>query len=259
MSALRLPLAAGVALMCSAPAWGQEALEQAVVRYRLYAVHGRLEASFDMALLLQSRLVDHDNFTASVAYNLAESWALELRAGYAVSQHTGLANHLAADLLARTPNGPNGQVVVVDDLSNLWEMKGNLLGGVRWAPIYGKLSLFADTSLHFQAYLWLGAGGAMLHRQSVVYCQGVSSLGACDSWLSEDRTALLGSGALGMRFFTGNWGALRLELRNYVFKDSYLVNVDRSVAQAGGTTGQPSSAPGWTNLVMLDLGITFFL
>jgi outer membrane beta-barrel protein len=259
MSLFRTPLAVVLALTLASPVLAEEALEKAVVRHRTYTVHGKLEVSLDVGIAFLPELVNHDNFTAGIGYNLSESWALEARAGYAVSGHTTLATHLASDLLARDPYGPNGQVAVANDLSNLWEMKANAVAGVRWAPLYGKLSLFGDTSVRFQAYLWAGAGVAMLHRQSVVYCSDVvdRANGICGDWLTQDRTAFLGSAALGMRFFSGPQGALRLEVRNYLFKDTYLVNIDRTVSEAGGATGQPAS--GVQNLVLFDLGYSFFL
>ena len=261
MSHARRPLLFCLSLVLSVPALGQEALEPSVVRNRLFTVHNRAELSAEVSSALVPRLVDHYNFTVAAAYNFKESWALELRVGYALSRHSNLAGHLARDLLKRDPGGPDAQVVVVNDLSGLWEMKGNLLGGVRWAPLYGKISLLADTSVHFQAYLWLGGGVGAFHRQSVVYCSQVTSQtdGSCGSWLEQDRTAPMGSAALGMRFFAGHRGAVRLEIRNYLWKDSYLINVDRAVAQSGQATGQPAASPGLTNLVMLDLGFTFFL
>ena len=75
-------------------------------------------------------------------------------------------------------------------------------------------------------------------------------------WLSADRATVLGSGAFGLRFFTGQHGALTLEMRNYIFGDRFLVKVDRSVSEAGGTTGTLSPRPGLINLVLLNVGYT---
>jgi outer membrane beta-barrel protein len=67
---------------------------------------------------------------------------------------------------------------------------------VGWAPIYGKLSLFAESVFHFDTYLALGAG----------------ILGP-----SESDATLEGSVALGQHFFLSEWIALRLELRDQMF------------------------------------------
>ena len=69
-------------------------------------------------------------------------------------------------------------------------------------------------------------------------------------------TAPVVSGALGIRFFTTQQGSLRFEVRDYAFQDSYLVNIDRTVAEAGGTTGEPARA-GITHLVLFDVGYAF--
>jgi outer membrane beta-barrel protein len=137
-------------------------------------------------------------------------------------------------------------------------MRDNLTGAVRWAPIYGKISLLAELPVHFQAYLSLGGGAGSFVRQSLVYCRQVTSRtdGTCGDWLSESRVTGLVTGAAGMRFYVSNYGAIRFEVRDYAFPDQYLVNIDRQVAEAGGVTGEPGAA-GLTHLVLFDFGYSF--
>src|SRR4051794_39138674 len=110
-------------LSTAAPAaHAQEALEQVVVRNRAHTVAGKLEVSADFGLGVFNRLTQHYDFSLSAGWNFAESFALEARAGYAVSSQTGLAQHVAQNLLSRDPNGSDGEAVVVNDLGNLWQM-----------------------------------------------------------------------------------------------------------------------------------------
>ena len=235
-----------------------ELIERVVVRNRLYTVANRIEAGLSVGFTLVNRLTDHYNFNLSGAYNLNETLAVELRAGYAYSRHTNLATQISEHLLMRNPAS---EVRITHDLSGLWEMKANGVIGARWAPLYGKISLLAEVPVHFQAYLWAGAGAGMFERQSIVYCgaQPNRADGTCpnDAWLRDEKTTWLGSAAFGMRFFTHQGGGIKVEVRDYIFPDSYLENIDRQVAESGGQTGTPAPNPGLINLVLIDIGYTF--
>lgn len=262
MKSLRVLLVAAISLASTVagaqqqPPADDELIERVVVRNRLYTPSGKIELSPTVGLTLVNRLTDHYNFNLGVAYNLSDTLGFEVRGGYALSRHTGLARQVSEHLLMRDPTR---EVRVTDDLTGLWEMKGNGVLGVRWAPLYGKISLLAELPVHFQAYLWAGAGAGMFDRQSIVYCAGGvnRSEGTCENWLRDSKVTWLGSAAFGMRFFTHQGGAIKVEVRDYLFPDSFLEGIDRAVAETGGATGTPATNPGLTNLVLVDLGYTF--
>lgn len=247
--------AAAPAGKIDAPA--EDVVEKVAVRNRLYHVGGRFEVSPHFSFMVLNQLTDHYNFNVGVAYNVSDTLALELRGGYALSRHTGLAKQVSEQLLQRNPTN---EVKITDDLANLWEMNANGIVGVRWQPLYGKLSLLADLAVHFQAYLWAGAGGATFKRESIVYCTGgvQRSTGECgNGYRTDSKAGPIGSLAAGLRFFTHQSGGIQVELRNYLFPDSYLVNIDRTIAERGGDTGTPAPSPGLTTLWMIDLGYSF--
>lgn len=251
-------LAVGIAVLGAATgASAQEAFETTAVRHRLYDMKGTLEIAPFLGTQIFGRLTRHQMLGVGMAYDFADSFAVEARAGWALSGHTGLADQIEQELVQRDPS--QGDLALVDDLSGLWELRGNLIGGIRWAPIYGKISLFAETPLHFQTYLWLGGGAGVLHRQSVVYCRQVLSreAGTCGSELEENRVAPVVSAAFGFRFFAGKHGSALLEVRSFVFKDRYRINIDRTVAESGGSTGTFTGSPGLTQVLMIDLGWAF--
>lgn len=245
------------ALLVGTEAPAQEGFDPTAVRHRLYDMKGTLELQPFLGTQLFGRLTEHQMVGASVAYDLFDSLGIEVRAGYAFSRHSGLADQIEQQLVQRDPAA--GDLTTVDDLSDLWELRAHAVAGLRWAPIYGKVALFAETPLHFQSYLWLGGGVGLLHRQSVVYCRAVTSRaqGTCGDELDESRGAPVASAALGLRVFAGRAGSAVLELRSFVFKDRYRVDVDRSVAEAGGDTGTPAASPGITQVLMIDLGFSF--
>jgi outer membrane beta-barrel protein len=236
-------------LATPASASADELIEKVVVRNRLYSMDNKVELGLGVGLTLLGRLTDHINLTGIVGYNFGDSFGLELRGGYAFSRHTGLANQVAQKVF-------DNKTTITEDLSNLWEMKLNGALGMRWAPIYGKISLLAEVPLHFQLYLWLGGGAGTFERESVVICQ--SSGGAqCNNFLVESKVTGFGSAAVGLRFFTHQGGSLKLELRDYTYPDSYRIGIDRAVALTGAETGTPAPSPGFTNLILVDVGYVF--
>src|SRR6476661_1064839 len=152
--------AAATTQKVEAPA--EDVVEKVAVRNRLYHVASRLEVSPHVSFMILNQLTDHINFNLGVAYNVSDTLAFELRGGYALSRHTGLATQVSQQLLQRNPAN---EVKVTDDLANLWEMNANGILGVRWQPLYGKLSLLADLAVHFQTYLWVGGGFGTFHRE----------------------------------------------------------------------------------------------
>lgn len=252
---IRAAAVAGGTLL-SAVCSAQGVVENVVVQNRLYRVSSRFELSLSVGVTPVSRLTEHIPLAVSAAYNASEAFAVELRAGYAITRHTGVASQVARDFLRLDPGR---RMRITDDLSALWEMRANGAIGIRWAPIYGKISLLSELPVHFQAYLWGGGGLGQFHRQSVVYCKQVldRDAGACSDWLSENKVRPLASFAFGMRYFIGQHGSIKMELRNYLFPDSYLTSIDRIAAERGEATGTPASSPGLINLVTFELGYAF--
>lgn len=246
----------------------QQVLDPSAVRHRLFSPAEHLELSVTVGLPASEYLTAHYNFNVGVAYNILDTLALEARAGYALSRHTGLARSLSESFLDREDKK------ITDELEDMWQMGAHGVVGVRWAPIYGKLSLFGEASAHFQAYLWAGGGVASLRRESIIQCTQVvdRAQGICDNrtdpsdpstatqsyWRTEARVAPIVSAAVGFRFFVTQRHALRLELRDWVFTDQYRVNLVREDWEAGLVTGDLAKNPGFTHLVQFDLGYSFF-
>ena len=245
----------------------EQVLDPSAVRHRLFSPQEHLEASLTVGLPAREYLTAHYNLNVGVAYNFFQTLALEGRAGYALSRHTGLARSISESFLDREDKR------ITDELEDMWEMGAHGVVGARWAPIYGKLSLLADETAHFQAYLWAGGGLASLRRQSIIQCGQVidRAQGICDNrtnpldrgsasenyWRTETRVAPVASAAVGLRFFLSQKHALRVELRDWVFVDQYRVNVERDAWEKGEVSGEPARSPGFTHLVQFDLGYSF--
>lgn len=251
----------------SAAGQPEQVLEPAVVRNRLYRPAGNLELSPSVGVSVLTYLTAHYTVDVGAAYNLFDTLAVEGRAGYAFSRQTGLARSISESFLTRDDKK------LTDELADLWRMNFHAVAGVRWAPVYGKLSLMAEVPAHFQAYLWAGGGVGSFQRQSLIQCTNVVNrdLGVCDNrtdpmdrgtatqnyWEKETRVAPVVSAALGFRFFAFERHGVKLELRDWVFRDAYNVNLSRDDWEAGQATGTPSAHPGLTHLVQFDVGYTY--
>lgn len=230
-----------------------ELVEKVAVRNRLFSVAQRWEFGGNFGFTLLPRLTEHYNLNLSVAYNVADWLAFELRGGYAISRHTSLADQIQTDFASNT------SISKANDLSDLWEMTGNAVIGARFQPIYGKVNLLAELPVHFQFYLWAGGGVGLLKRESVLICTARTSATECGDYYRQNRVSPLVSLAIGFRFFIAEHHAVKIEARDYSFLDSYYENVDRATATVDNPTpgGQPSPNAGITNLVQIDLGYSF--
>lgn len=251
----------------SAGAQEEQLLEEAVVRNRLYQPAGNLELSPSVGVSTLTYLTAHYTLDLGLAYNFFDTLAVEARAGYAFSRHTGLARSISESFLDRDDKK------ITDELQDLWRMNLHGVAGVRWAPVYGKLSLMADVPAHFQAYLWAGGGLGSFQRQSLIQCSRVVNrdLGICDDrtdpldrssasenfWVKENRVAPVVSAAVGFRFFAFERHGVKFELRDWVFRDAYRVGLSRDDWESGLESGEPAPSPGLTHLVQFDIGYTF--
>lgn len=251
MSALSLVLVAS-------SGWAQSAedeaelVEKVAVRNRLYLVEKRWEVGGNVGFSLLPQLTDHYNLNASVAYNVAEWFGVELRGGYAISRQTSLADQVKQAFLTQM------SVTRINDFSNLWQMTANGVIGMRFQPIYGKLNLFAELPVHFQLYFWAGAGAGVFNRESLLICLQRSG-SSCGQYFNETKVSPIVSMALGFRFFVANKHSVKLEARTWSYLDSYWLNVDRSNVSAANPTagGTEAGDAGISTISQIDLGYSF--
>jgi outer membrane beta-barrel protein len=232
---------------------GDALVEKVAVRNRLYSVEGHWELGANVGFSLLSRLTDHYNFNLSGAYNVKDWFAFELRAGYALSRHTSLADQIQTDFFA------NNTISKANDAADLWEMTANAVIGARFQPIYGKINLMSELPVHFQLYAWVGGGFGWLKRESMVLCTNKVSARECGEFLTEFKPSPLVSIALGFRFFVVQGHSVKVEVRDFSYLDSYFINVDRAAANTANPTAGGTLSPnaGITNLVQFDLGYAF--
>jgi outer membrane beta-barrel protein len=235
------------------PAADLSTLEASAVRNRLFQVEKRFEIGADVSFQLVPRLIDVANFTLSVAYNPFEWLGVELRAGYAYSAST----QLAQDIRTKYQSNSESQA---SDLTDNWALKANAVLGARFQPIYGKVNIVSALAIHFQFYLWAGAGVASLQKESIVLC-AEGDRAACSNYVKSSRVAPVLGTAIGARFWlptAGQRHGIKLEIRSLSFQDTFTVDAERAAVSPENPTGNGRTQNGQlTHVPQLDIGYAF--
>ncbi|HZZ84940.1 MAG TPA: outer membrane beta-barrel domain-containing protein [Anaeromyxobacteraceae bacterium] len=214
MSAARLRRAVLLALLALAPAAARpsaaDAFENRIppVAGQLYGKAGRFELSPMTQLSL------NDAFFSKYLFGA--------RLGYHFSEELGLSGAFAAGPSVATSSTtvcPSNAGCRAATDAELYQVPGhvNWLAGVEvaFSPIYGKLNLFAEQVIHFDLSLLAGAD-YVAYRRVLDPTTAASTAAAGGSPPSD--SALGGHLGLGARVFLSRAVALRLELKDYLYR-----------------------------------------
>lgn len=254
------------AVVAPEAARADDVVERVVVRNRKHTTWQKFELTPTVGFSLTNRMVSHTNFQLGMAYNFSETWALELRPGFALGSLTDVGEQAKKAINEDAPFGPGSAgAFEVDDFQDMWSIQWQALLMPRWTPIYGKLNLVTELPIHFQAYLTAGGGAVGLNRESIAYCQngvtdttnGSDRPAECRAYLDESKTTWAGAAGGGMRFFLSDMVLLRLEFFDIVHPDEYRTNFRRSEAEQEQPGSEPSAGTvktGLTNVLMFNVG-----
>src|SRR5215472_14330831 len=121
----------------------------------LFRKKGRFELSPSGALSLKDAFFTKYMLGATLTYPALETLGIGLHFNYAFPVVAG-----AAQVCNRDPTaGPVGcRSATMTELDGRAPGQINLVGGLegQWAPIYGKLSLFSESFVHFDMYVLAG-------------------------------------------------------------------------------------------------------
>jgi len=251
------------AVVAPEAARADDVVERVVVRNRKHTTWQKFEVTPTVGFTLTNRMVNHTNFQLGLAYNLSETWALELRPGFAIGSLTDVGKQAKSATYEQDPFGTGSSSAQVTDFKDMWTIQWQALLMPRWTPIYGKLNLVTELPIHFQAYLTAGGGAVGLQRESIVYCQnglpenGAGRPGECTNYLDESKATWAAAGGGGMRFFLSDAVLLRLELFDIVHPDEYRADFRRRDAEQEGPGSEPQAGrveSGLTNVLMFNIG-----
>lgn len=155
---------------------------------RAFVKAGRVEIGPNVGLTLNDPFFRHTVLGASLAYNIWESLSVGVWGNFFLDTSRKVT---IVGSSQRRPKLNHPNYVAAFEIA--------------WAPLYGKVSLLAESIMHFDTYL--GIGGGILSG-------------------SESSTTGMGSIALGEHFFLNDWLGLKIELRDQIFQ------MDRNPAQS---------------------------
>jgi outer membrane beta-barrel protein len=147
---------------------------------------------------------------AAVGFHVADSLGLELQAVYVGTIQTDMVGFFQQANQA---------------LPKVSQLQYYLTANIQWSPLYGKLSLFTDAIVHFDAYLVGGFGMAQ----------------------TETGTKFASNIGIGLRYFATSWLVIKLEVRDLIYTEKLSLDVQRT------------EFSDIQNHVMLSAGVSFFL
>lgn len=209
----------------------------------LFLMDGRFEVSPTLGISFRDAFWTKVLFGAAFTYHFTETMGLSVHAAYTLSLVAGSAQICTPAIPPDSANGIAGQPgscrsPTVDELTRQDGVPQNkayglttLLASVdfQWAPIYGKISLFAEKTLSFNMY-------ALAGPTFVLY--GPTS-----------SATVGGNLGLGFRFFVNRWITVRAELRDVLYYEAGYVPPS---APAGTQAGS------FRNQLLFELGLSMF-
>lgn len=215
-----------LAALClmAAPAWAQPAEEEAgdvselekdasgPLRERIRPVSGhlfqmkqRFELSPTLGVSFRDAFWTKILFGVAATYHFTETVGLSLRGGYTLSLVSSAAQ-ICVSTNSQTGQPAGCRPPTREQLTTFNGQSANLAYGLmtflssidfQWAPIYGKISLFAEKTVSFNMYLLLGPTVVMYGPQNAVTGGG--------------------NAGVGFRFFLNRWLTVRAELRDIIY------------------------------------------
>lgn len=194
---------------------------------QLFRKDGRHEFSLTGGLSLGDAFFTKYVPGVRYAYHFTEKWSAGLTFGYGLSTPSGSVTRCDS-------SGQNCTVPEKEDLARTPGDLGMMAGfDVSWAPLYGKISVLAQSVLHFDTYLVAGAG--------VVE----SKMAPIGSRVVEANFTPEVHVGIGQRYVISRNAALRFEIRDLI----YQVDIQ-------GRTGMEKSIQ---NQLLFTVGLSWFL
>lgn len=166
---------------------------------KLLTKSGRQELSPSLGMSLGDPFYTKYLLGLRYAYHFGDQWSVGVGGFWAESTPSGAVTRCNSQGLdCRAPRGRD----LVRAPGDFQFVAG---ADVSWAPLYGKISVLAESVLHFDTYLALGGGVLQ------------TSYMPPNSTRIEENIAPHGSIAVGQRFYLSRSATLRVELRDLVY------------------------------------------
>jgi outer membrane beta-barrel protein len=228
------------------------------VQKRLYSLDGSNEVGVFGAFSLNNILTQHNGGAVSYTHNFGEYIGVEVLAGGGAGGLTSLTNSLRQKETFTNTN--------TSDMQNAGALLAYGQVGARLTPFYGKFNLAAELPVHFDFYLALGVGVALVNYNSVLGCNQntIDNSGTCPEiskgvgdFHHEMAPAFAFNGGGGMRLFITKMITVRVEVRDLVFPDKYYTGLN--LQSTAGQFNQPNKNLNLTQVPLIFAGVGFLL
>ena len=171
-----------------------------VVQSRPFSKNGRLEAGILGGVIPNDPFVAYGATGLRLSYYVSESLAVGATAVLPFLSETLLGDDIFADY-------PN-----IDSRRNLHQRLFYHVNILEWTPLVGKMAFYSAGTVHFD--LGISAGFGLLHTEAPA-----EDLSGDVTLLEEDRDLkFLFSTGGGLRFYLGEWLALRIDGGQYFYQ-----------------------------------------
>jgi outer membrane beta-barrel protein len=203
-------MAIAAALALAAPGAGRgseaDAFENKVppISGQLYMKAGRFELTPTLNLSVNDPFFAKYFGGLKLDYHLTESWSVGVTGAAGASSPTGSASICQANQGCAKPTD-----------AQLYQVPGRIrsMAGaeVAWSPVYGKLNVLSEVPVHFDLSIMAGPDW-------ISFDEVLSAVDAGSNKTPGKVSAIGGHLGLGMRLFLSRLMALRLEVKDYVYK-----------------------------------------
>lgn len=193
----------------------------------LFTKDGRHELSPSVGISVGDAFFSKYLLGLEYGVHLSDTWMIGLNAAYALSTPSGAVSRCSSE-------GQGCRLPTKEELSRAPGDFGMLAGiDVSWAPLYGKISVLAESVLHFDTYVLVG-GGVIQSRIAPPEGGPVKETFAPEAHI-----------AIGQRYVLSRHTALRFEIRDVLYQTELI-----------GRTGVEKSIQ---NQLLFNVGLSFFL
>jgi outer membrane beta-barrel protein len=190
--------AAAVALLAASPAAAQDPVdigvikdsEVRVVQKMLYPKEGRTEFGLHLGVMPFDAYLTTPNLQLSFDLHMSETFGITVLAGGGYGLPNSTLNELKGPAYNVSPDA--------------YRYLASVVGGVEWAPIYGKMNLNGARVMHYDVYFPLRGGISL--EQSILQDGGTAVAPTVEA-------------GVGARFFAGERMAIRAELHDAVLME----------------------------------------
>jgi outer membrane beta-barrel protein len=208
----------------------EEVIDTQVIRPRFFSKRNSLEISSEGVVITNQSFIYTYMLSAQADYHFNEYVGAELEYAYGWSVDKKEKTTLVDDFDIRTQ---------IDRVQSM------ILGGITLTPMYGKYQLSESSLLYFDTFISVGGGVTGIDYQ---YDQCIQSKGyvAPSPRVVQYPTAFVG---IGQRFFVGNRGSLRYDIRSHFYQGD---------SADGACDVQAPSSLSISQTVTIQLGYSYY-